>query len=82
MSDTRTEPALVHGYPVLAAFPTPKASATKAGHVIMVDRGQDRYQRYVTAWMAVGDREWIWGHYFEKFDDAYEDYGARCLRGY
>lgn len=77
-------PTKVHGYPVLSSFETQAASCTRAGHVILVDRGggDEYYHRYVTGWIGNGDREWCSGHYFNNRAEADEDYLFRCTRGY
>lgn len=77
-------PETVNGYPVIAQMATPAAPATRAGRVILVDRGGE-FQRYVTAWQGRNGDEWDdgWhiGHYISDLDDAKADFLARCKRG-
>lgn len=68
-------------YDIIEKHSTPGDHATRAGHVILVDRKTD-YQPYVTAWQGDGDRDWCWGHYFSDLKDAQADYQSRCKRGY
>ena len=75
---TNDAPKTVHGYPVIASCYTAKASMTRAGHVVCVKRDENDY---VTAWIAVGDREWTWGHYENDYTAAMIDYGHRCVQG-
>ena len=71
--------------------PTPADSATRAGHVILVDRSDDEtvainpaagQQRYVTSWLGEGDSSWRRGHYFSDRLDAIDDFVFRARRGY
>lgn len=76
----------INGYPIIASHDTPKAPMTRAGRVIMVDRGADSYERYVTAWQGrdggVWDSSWCHGHYFESRFYANRDFNSRVDRGY
>lgn len=76
----------INGYVIIAQSETPRATATRAGRVILVDRGENTFQRYVTAWQGrdgnVWDSSWCWGHYFEDKANAHIDYCRRTARGY
>jgi len=61
--------------------PTPADSATRAGHVILVKRDCS-HQPFVTSWLGEGDSSWCWGHYFDDWLDAIEDFVFRARRGY
>ena len=77
-----TTPTTINGYPIIASSPTPAGAGTLAGHVILADRGADTYQRYVTAWLSLGNYQWDWGHYIGDFINAADDFKARTTRGY
>ena len=70
-------PTTINGYPIIASSPTPAGVGTLAGHVIMVDRGADTHQRYVTAWLSLGNHQWDWGRYIEDFKVAAYDFEER-----
>ena len=72
-------PETINGLPILRASFTPAASATRPGHVVLVEA---RRGEYVTAWLGNGDTSWCWGHYFTSFFEAERDYLERCKRGY
>ncbi len=74
-------PQQLNGYRVLIATSTPKAPATRAGYVVLVDREKPPC-RFVTAWTGVGDKDWGNGHYFESFSEASKDFERRSNRGY
>lgn len=77
----------VNGYRIVSSMPTPAASATRPGRVILVDT-ERQYDRYVTAWQGYNpetdkhDASWCHGHYFNVLDEARDDYAKRCERGY
>ena len=71
----------INGYPILSEFPTPGGRGTRAGRVILIQRGTV-HQPYVTAWAGNGDDEWAWGHYYDSREEAAADYLKRCERGY
>lgn len=76
-------PATVNGYRIIGAEMTPGGRGTRAGHVILVDRGADRtFHRYVTAWLGQGDEGWDQGHYITDLAEARVDFRARSRRGY
>ena len=79
-------PETIHGYDIIRQKLTPKAEATRAGRVILVDKGAGAHGRYITAWQGRSDKEWDmgwrWGHYFNDFKEANEDYEKRAKRGY
>lgn len=88
---SRVNKYIIHGYPIVAHCDTPKQSATRAGRVVLVDRGvpahdNTHHHRYVTGWQGregdSWDDEWTWGHYFVGLDEAQADFRARCERGY
>tara|TARA_Y100000310_G_scaffold324866_2_gene387364 strand:+ start:23643 stop:23825 length:183 start_codon:yes stop_codon:yes gene_type:complete len=56
--------------------------STRAGWVVLVDRGEDHYQPFVTAWCADGENSWYEGHYFESKQAALRDFHQRCERGF
>lgn len=68
---------------IIAEFKTPKAPATAAGRIILVERtAGPGHHPFVTWWenMETGGR--IWGHYFKTLAEAKVDYLARVDRGY
>ena len=76
---------------IILKYPTPADSATRAGHVILLYRSDDEtvainpaagQQRYVTSWLGEGDSSWCWGHYFDDWLDAIEDFVFRARREY
>jgi hypothetical protein len=71
-----------NGCRVLAVKQTPAGAMTRSGRVILVDRGPDYHDRYVTAWHGHDDSEWTWGHYFTSWLDADDDFLNRASRGY
>lgn len=73
-------PKKVNGYPIMLHHYTPAGPMTRAGHVIMVDRGETSPERYVTAWLGAGDSSWWQGHYFDDLDSANADYWERVRR--
>lgn len=80
-------PPQVNGFDIIAEFATPKGPATRAGRVIIVDRGEKTLRhRYVTAWQGregpVWDNEWSTGHYFNEIYDALDDFAARARRNF
>lgn len=66
---------------IIQEHKTPAASATRAGRVILVDRGCE-HEPFVTAWLGDGDSSWCWGHYFNDRAKAEADFAARVRRGY
>lgn len=74
----------INGYPIIDSVDTPKERATRAGRYILVDRGEDAYQRYVTAWQGrdgdVWDSSWCHGHYIDSLDAAKADLIRRAAR--
>jgi len=77
-----TTPTTINGYPIIASSPTPAGAGTLAGHVILADRGADTYQRYVTAWLSLGNYQWDRGNYIEDFKVAVDDFNQRTTGGY
>lgn len=81
-------PTKVHGFPVIAHYHTPRAPATRAGYVILVQRQGDYLHPFVTGWLGLDDDQkvfdcdWTWGHYFKTEGEARQDYTHRCKRGY
>lgn len=68
---------------IVKTHPTLAKPSTRAGAVILVDRGDEfQFDRWVTAWRGTGDDEWCWGHYFSDASEAHEDYQQRTKRGY
>lgn len=76
----------INGYPIVATHNTPKARGTRAGRVIMADRGEGSHQRFVTAWQGrdgdAWDSSWCHGHYFDSRPAADADFLARSGRGH
>lgn len=72
----------INGYPIIKETATPAAPMTRAGRVILVDRGEDTFQRWVTAWVGNGDTSWCHGHYIDSRAEAEADYMMRCGRSY
>jgi hypothetical protein len=81
-------PVKMHGHPVIASHYTPKASATRPGYVILIQRSGDYLHPFITGWVGVDeenerlDSEWCYGHYFKESEEAHRDYEFRCQRGY
>lgn len=80
-----TKAETIHGYQIIAIFHTPGDYSTRAGRVILVDKGeQSLHQRYVTAWQGeiggIWDKEWSSGNYFILLSEAYQDFTERCRR--
>lgn len=78
-------PNTVNGYPVIRECPTPAGFGTRAGRVILVDRGES-FHRYVTAWQGVDstgriDDGWHIGHYISDYAEAVADFEERAKRG-
>lgn len=62
--DGQVEPTRIHGHIVLERK---KSRIHDSGDVVLVDRGEDTYDRFVTGIVSSGDRnpvEWFWGRYF------------------
>ncbi len=76
----------INGYPIIKTHDTPKASMTRAGRVILVDRGAESSARFVTAWQGRDgtkwDSSWCHGHYIAKKADALVDFRLRARAGY
>jgi hypothetical protein len=74
----------IHGFQVVRSHPTPKRSMTRAGRVVLVDRGEQMGEapRYVTAWQGKGDDEWWQGRYFRTLPEAETDFATRVARGW
>jgi len=77
-----TTPTTINSYPIIASSPIPAGAGTLAGHVILADRGADTYQRYVTAWLSLGNYQWDRGNYIEDFKVAVDDFNQRTTGGY
>jgi hypothetical protein len=69
---------LFNGYPILAEFVLPEEQDRIRGRIVLVDRGEFTYQRFVT-WEAPLDRdsEGFWGHYHEDLLLAQLDFLMR-----
>jgi hypothetical protein len=63
----------VNGFPVVARVNLRERRGDKQGRVVLVDRGEGEFQRWVTGAHFVGDDGWYCGHYFEDFDEAKAD---------
>jgi hypothetical protein len=72
----------VNGCEVIASVAALARGATRAGRVILVDRGPQGADRWVTAWQGKGDAGWMWGHYFVLETEAREDFAYRAKRGF
>ena len=72
----------IHGYPVIGARYVDRKRDGAQGRIILVDRGEGAYQRYVTALQFEGDDGWAWGHYFDDELEANHDFSKRVRRGY
>lgn len=69
----------IHGDEVVGYL---KKSADEA--VILVDRGEGTYDRWVTGIIRGDDpnpAEWFWGHYFNSYDRAVRDLLIRARTG-
>jgi hypothetical protein len=81
-------PTVMHGHPVVRYHYTPRAPATRAGYVILVQRSGDYLHPFVTGWVGLNeeedilDKEWCYGHYLREEEDAIDDFNSRCRRGY
>jgi hypothetical protein len=74
-------PKTINGYPVVKSGHTPKRPATREGHVVLVDRGEDEAgPRYVVAWFALGDDSWWKGDYINDLEEAIREFGIRHER--
>lgn len=72
----------INGYDIIGEIATPGDYATRAGRVLIIDRGLNTAHRYVTCWAGNGDISWCWGHYFNDLNAAAKDFGERSERGY
>lgn len=72
----------IRGFAIVAEFRLPPQPATRPGRIILVDRGPEEPERWVTALHCDGDRAWLWGHYFSERAEADADFKARGKRGY
>lgn len=71
----------VNGFEIIARVDFDAKPATRAGRVILVDRGGDSFQRYVTAKQyrtGEFDKEWAHGHYFSDKNAAFDDFVSRA----
>jgi len=75
-----TQHDYVNGYRVIMTSRTPGDEFTRPGRVILVDRGEGRPQRYVTAWQGDGDEGWNTGHYIDTIEAAVADFTKRAAR--
>lgn len=75
-------PTTINGYPIIESSPHHGNIGTLDGHVILVDRGANTYQRYVTAWLPLDNDQWGMGNYIEDFKAAVDDFNRRTTRGY
>lgn len=64
---------------LIASFNTPAGPGVRAGRVILIKRDTE-FEPYVTGWQGEGDKGWCSGHYFTDFEEAREDFFARCRR--
>ena len=76
-----TAPQNINGCDVIASAATGATAATRAGHVVLVQRDTG-YHPYVTAWLGIGDSQWNTGHYFVSLSEARDDFEKRARRGY
>lgn len=60
-------PTKLNGYPVIASQATPKAPLTRAGYMVIVQKGP---AEYVVAWNGEGDRDWWKGDYISDHAKA------------
>ena len=67
----------INGYPVIASHATRPSPMTRAGRIVLVDRGQE-FDRYVVAWQGDGDDHWAAGHYISDYREALADFQERC----
>jgi hypothetical protein len=80
----------INGFSIIKQSPTPKAPMTRAGRVILVDRGEEyEPERYVTAWQGQNEKNkakwdscWTYGHYHDNLTEASQDFDKRVARGY
>jgi hypothetical protein len=67
----------IHGLTVVAR----RASTRhRDSDVVLVDRGPDSHDRWVTGVVATDDQapaEWFWGHYSSSWESAREDFLGR-----
>lgn len=78
----------VHGYPIIQQFRTAPDSVTRAGRIILVDKGLPTpgHQRYVVAWQGMNrfshewDHDWGNGHYFRYLSEAALEYEKQVKR--
>lgn len=79
-------PDTMYGFPVLAAWPFKKQPMTRAGRVILLDRGPESRQRYVVARhfregaTGLWDGEWDNGSYSDSAEDAIDVWKGLVLR--
>ena len=74
MSDT------IHGFEIHAQFKTAGGLGLRPGRVILVDRSEKAYERWVSTWQGDGDDGWNQGHYFGKFEEARDHFLERCKK--
>lgn len=68
----------INGYPVIASFEVPKKHGMTLHRIVLVDRGRGEPEKYVTANQEIGQDSWYWGHYFDDFKEAFEDFVKRA----
>lgn len=72
----------VNGFPISRASAWSSAKGSRDSRVILVDRGTDYQERWVTAIQCRDMEGWIWGHYFDDEAEAVADFNSREVRGY
>jgi hypothetical protein len=68
----------IHGFPVVGFINLLVARDGKQGRIVIVDRGKDYPDRWVTGLHFIGDDEWSNGHYFVDLDEAKADLVERA----
>jgi len=75
-----SNPDMVNGYPVITSEALPERAGCQQSRVIIVDRGESTFQRYVSAQQNIGDTEWYWGHYTDSLSTAIDVANDRFKR--
>lgn len=71
-------PATIHGFLVFKALGIPGGPGGRDGWLVLVNRGEEYPEQYVTAMIYGDDEEWNLGHYHYSFEDALKDFGVRA----
>lgn len=66
-----TIPTQLNGYPVIGILPR---SGNDGSYVVLVHKEGHQPHPYVTAvWSQTLGTQWVWGHYFERLNNAQDD---------